>query len=193
MDERLATTVANRIRRLRVQSGLGLREQARAIGVSASSLSDLENARGGISLTRLQRVADHFDLHITDLLSEVDGAGAETGETVETFRNCAASVGGVRRGRGVLYHVIGTGKGHTIQPYLLAFDPGGTYEDDKIAHAGEEVAYVLVGEIELLLDSEVHRLSAGDMVRFRTESVHAFRNASTTGMAMVFGAATPPW
>lgn len=193
MDEGLATLVGGRIRRLRVQSGLGLREQARAIGISASSLSALENARGGISLNRLKRVADHFGLHITDLLSEVDGAGGAPIEPVEIFRNCGATSGGVVRGRGVLYQLVGSGKGHTIQPYLLAFEPAGTYEHDKMAHAGEEFAYVVFGEIELLLDGDAYRLSQGDIIRFRTETPHAFRNASETGMAVVLGAATPPW
>ena len=40
-----------------------------------------------------------------------------------------------------------------------------------IAHPGEEVAYVLFGEIELLLGDEIHRLSQGDLVRFRTETL----------------------
>jgi transcriptional regulator with XRE-family HTH domain len=55
-----APIVGQRIRRLRMQAGRGLREQAREIGISASSLSDIENNRGGISLRRLQLVANHF-------------------------------------------------------------------------------------------------------------------------------------
>jgi quercetin dioxygenase-like cupin family protein len=175
-----------------MRSGLGLREQARALGVSASSLSDLENSRGGMSLTRLQQVADHFGLHITDLLAEVDEA-PDGDQAVEVIRTCAASVPGVWRGHGVLYQLLGQAKGHAIQPYLLSFEPGGTFEEDKIAHAGEEFAYVLLGQVEVLIDAEVHRLTESDMVRFRTERAHAFRNPSSTGMAIVIGAATPPW
>ncbi len=192
LDERLAATVGQRIRRLRIQSGLGLREQARAIGISASSLSDLENSRGGMSLNRLQHVASHFGLHITDLLAPVDG-GEPRAQPVEVFERSGASTPGVRRGRGVLYQVFGEGKGHAIQPYLLSFEPGGTYEEDMISHPGEEFAYVLLGEVELLVDADVVRLAPGDMVRFRSDVPHAFRNASSIGMALVLGAATPPW
>jgi transcriptional regulator with XRE-family HTH domain len=192
VDEQLAAIVGRRIKRLRVQSGQGLREQARAIGISPSSLSDLENQRGGISLKRLQRVAEHFGLGVVDLLAD-DGRPARSGDSVEVIRGCAQSVPGVRRGDGVLYQVIGQGKGHTIQSYLLSFEPGAGFEDDMIGHSGEEFAYVLLGEVDFLVGAQAHRLAQGDLVRFRTETPHAFRNASSVGVAFVLGAATPPW
>ena len=184
--------LGQRVRRLRIQAGVGLRELAREIGISASSLSDLENDRGGVSLNRLQIVAQHFGLHITDLLAEVDGPD-ERAEPIEIIRQCATTVPGMQRGRGVRYQLLGSGHGHAIQPALLTFEPGGSYEDDMISHAGEEFAYVLLGEVELLFGSEVHRLSQGDMARYRSETPHAFRNASSVGIALVIGAAIPPW
>jgi transcriptional regulator with XRE-family HTH domain len=192
MGGKNASVVGQRIRRLRLQTGRSLREQAREIGISASSLSDIENNRGGISLRRLQHVADHFDLRLTELLAEPDGPDGAV-ETIEVIRGCPGSAPGVQRGSGVLYQLLGRSRGHAIQPYLLSFEPDGTYEDDMIAHPGEEIAYVLLGELELLLGTEVHRLAQGDLVRFRTETPHAFRNASSLGIGVVLGAATPPW
>jgi transcriptional regulator with XRE-family HTH domain len=191
-SDRLGEIVGRRIRRLRMQAGLGLREQARAIGMAPSSLSALENSKGGVSLQRLQGVAEHFGLHLTDLLAETEPPDDGV-ETVEVLHGAAATAPGVRRGRGVLYQLLGASKGHQLQPYLLSFEPGGGYADDKIAHAGEEFAYVLQGEVELLAGDETHRLGQGDLVRFRTETPHAFRNASTKGVSLVLGAATPPW
>lgn len=181
--------LGERVRRLRLQAGRGLREQARAIGISASSLSALENDRGGVSLQRLQRVADHFGVALTELLR------AESGETprareVELVRAGEAGPA-VERGVGTAYQLIGGGG--VLQPYLLTFDPGGGYGDDMLGHPGEEFAYVVFGSVELLLGDEQIPLAQGDCVRFRTETPHAFRNASSTGVAVVTGAATPPW
>src|SRR5579862_7666962 len=89
------TVMGQRLRRLRTQSGKTLRAQAREIGIAPSSLSALENGQGGVSLKRLQLVAEHFGLHITELLGEPVGASRADG--VEIIRNCAASVPGVRR------------------------------------------------------------------------------------------------
>jgi transcriptional regulator with XRE-family HTH domain len=183
--------MGQRIRRLRARTGKTLRAQAREIGIAPSSLSALENGHGGVSLKRLQLVAEHFGLHVTELLGE-PAPGAQA-DGVEIIRNCAATVPGVRRGSGVLYQLLGSGRDHTIQPYLLSFDPGGGYDRDMIGHPGEEIAYVLHGQVELLIETERHELRQGDLIRFRADRPHAFRNASSVGVAAVVGAATPPW
>jgi transcriptional regulator with XRE-family HTH domain len=186
-----AEIVGQRIRRLREQHGRTLRDQARDMGISASSLSDIENNRGGVSLRRLQRVAAHFGLRLTDILSEPESPNGSV--PVEIIHRAPTGAQAVQRGKGVLYQVLGRPQGHAIQPCLVTFEPGGTFEEDMIAHPGEEVAYVLFGEIELLFGDEVHPLSQGELVRFRTETPHAYRNASTVGMAAVLGVGTPPW
>lgn len=194
MDEELALLVGQRIRRLRQQSGTSLRQQATLAGVAPSALSALENGRGGMSLSALQRVAAEFGLSITDLLAappETDGE-SQTAKS-EKFPDCTGMSTAVRRGKGVLYQLIGTGSGHLLQPYVLSFLPGGGFGSDQLGHPGEEFAYVILGEVELLLGDEVHKLRQGDAIRFNTATPHAFRNASDTGVALVIGAATPPW
>jgi transcriptional regulator with XRE-family HTH domain len=192
-NDKLVALVGQRVRRLRKEAGVGLREQARALGMSPSSLSELENARGGISLRRLQQVADHFGLHVTDLLAEerttnVDDAGARC----EVIRS-VATVPGLLRGHGVRYQLLGSSHGHALQAALVSFEPGGGYEEDKIGHPGEEFLYVIYGSVELLVGNEAHTITQGDAVRFRAEVPHALRNPSLEGMAVVIGAATPPW
>lgn len=183
--------VGQRVRRLRTQAGKTLRAQAREIGIAPSSLSALENGQGGVSLKRLQLVAEHFGVHITELLGEPVATAGPRG--VEIIPNCAASVAAVQRGTGVSYQLPGNGRDHAIQPYLLTFQPGGGFDGDMIGHSGEEFAYVLHGRVEVLIEEECHELGQGDMIRFRTERPHAFRNASRVGVATVLGAATPPW
>jgi transcriptional regulator with XRE-family HTH domain len=197
MAEPLPESLGQRLRRLRLERGQGLREQAREIGMSASSLSALENNRGGVSLQRLQRLAEHYDVQITDLLSdggETPGMSANgRSREPEIIRSWGTSARGVERGSGVVYQLLGPGHGHQLQPYLLSFQPGASYRNDAIAHSGEEFAYVLVGAVELLLGETSHHLDQGDSIRFSPEVPHAFRNASANGIAMVVGAATPPW
>lgn len=183
--------LGQRLRHIRAQTGKTLRTQAREIGIAPSSLSALENNRGGVSLRRLQLVAEHFDVHISDLLGEP--AEMSTADETEIIRNCSARVSGVRRGHGVIYQLLGSAENHMLQPYLISFQPSGGYESDKIGHPGEEFTYVLHGEVELILGEERHQLAQGDCVRFCPDRPHAFRNLSTVGTAIVIGAATPPW
>jgi transcriptional regulator with XRE-family HTH domain len=198
VDEELARLVGQRIRRLRLQEGNSLRRQAQLVGVSASALSALENCRGGMSLAALQRVGAHFGLSITDLLADTtpEQAGGPDPDALapaEVFETPASTAPAVQRGEGTLYQLLGSGHHHALQPYLISFMPGGGYDLDSIGHAGEEFTYVLTGEIELILGDETYRLRQGDAIRFRTEAPHSFRNASQTGIAVIVGAATPPW
>lgn len=194
MDDELARIVGDRLKRLRVQSGVSLREQARTIGISASSLSALENSRGGMSLSRLQLVAQHFGLHISDLLvSDQATNGRRDDHRVEIIRRGGEAQSGVRRGKGTIYRLLGSGHAHDLQPATITFEPGGGYERDRMGHAGEEFAYVVFGDIELLHGSQVHRLGPGDSARFPATVPHAYRNASDTDMAFMIAAATPPW
>lgn len=193
MDDELARIVGERLKRLRIQSGVGLREQARTIGISASSLSGLENSRGGMSLSRLQLVAAHFGLHISDLLGGDGSADAETGQVVEVIRRDDRAHLSVRRGNGTIYTMLGSGRDHALQPATITFEPGGGYERDRMGHVGEEFAYVIFGDIELLHGDDTYRLGAGDSVRFSAPAPHAYRNASDTEMAFLVVAATPPW
>ncbi len=195
MDDTLRKNLGQRLRHLREETGRGLREQAREIGISASSLSALENNTGGVSLQRLQQVANHFGLHITDLLAEPGDDSSDNGSPTrpEVIRAWSTSVSGVERGDGVLYQLLGHGHNHQIQPYLISFQPGASYRNDPIAHAGEEFAFVVLGQVELLLGRESYVLAQGDAIRFSTDTPHAFRNASELGIAVLIGAATPPW
>jgi transcriptional regulator with XRE-family HTH domain len=193
MSDEMARVVGERIRRLRLESGLGLRELAREVGIAPSALSALENHRGGMSLRRLQQVADHFDLKLTELLAVEEGGADGDGPELEIFRQPATTVPAIERGSGVSYQVLGSPAGHRLQSALLTFGPGASYGRDRIGHPGEEFAYVVLGEIELLIGDEVHRLGQGDGIRFRTERAHAFRNASDVGMAMLLATVTPPW
>jgi uncharacterized cupin superfamily protein len=62
-----------------------------------------------------------------------------------------------------------------------------------MGHSGEEFAYVVLGDIELLHGGGVHPLGPGDSARFSASTPHGYRNASDTDMARLVTAATPPW
>ncbi|MEV0336455.1 TetR family transcriptional regulator [Nocardia sp. NPDC050717] len=59
-----------RIRRARLATGLSLRETARRVGVSAATLSAIENGRTGVSVTRLRELAGALGTTTADLLGE---------------------------------------------------------------------------------------------------------------------------
>ncbi len=196
MDQDLATVVGQRLRMLRQQRGVSLRELAASATVSASALSALENGKGGMSLGALQRVAAQIDLGLNDLLAPPPAANSGNGaepevEVFDMFRDGPAPI---KRGEGVLWQLLGSGDGHALQPFALSFLPGGTRTHvDKVGHPGEEFVFTVLGEVEVILGEAVHLVQQGQAMRFPCGRPHAYRNASTTAVAFMVGAATPPW
>ena len=159
--------VGARVRRLRLANNKTLRELATDLGVAPSALSMLENDQAGVSLQRLQHIAQHFGVTIVDLLADrVEASQVE--EPVQVIRRAQATTPSHRRGgSGVLYQVPAVTSGHMIQPSFVTFLPGGGYTRDKIGHAGEETVLVLAGEIELHHGDEVTLLAQGDVAVFQ--------------------------
>jgi quercetin dioxygenase-like cupin family protein len=152
----------------------------------------LENERSGVSLQRLQLIADRFGLPVTELLAEPAEAPVEH-LGVEVIRQMAANIPSVERGKGVTYQIPVIGARHAMQPALLTFAPGAGFLGDPIGHDGEEFVFVLFGQIELHRGEEKVVLNQGDGALFTSGQAHAYHNGSQQGPAMIVIIATPPW
>jgi transcriptional regulator with XRE-family HTH domain len=184
--------VGQRLRDMRKMRGLSVREHARQLGVSPSTLSELERGIAGISLQRLQSVASSLSIGIADLLADHPAVPGRV-RRLEIIRPADITASTIHRGPGVHYALIGAGGGHALQPYQITFDAGAGYRTDPIRHPGEEFVYVLFGEVHLHLGNEQHELTPGTFARFDSGIPHAFANASKTNVAALVGAGTPPW
>lgn len=67
-----------RIKELRTQHRLTLRDLSESTGLSVSYLSDIERGRTTPSLNTLEALSVAFDISVADLLSGVDFAGEKT-------------------------------------------------------------------------------------------------------------------
>jgi quercetin dioxygenase-like cupin family protein len=152
----------------------------------------LETGRSGVSLQRLQLIADRFGLPVVGLLAEAEEKPTDHGG-IEVIRQLAANVASVQRGKGVTYQVPHVGVRHSLQPALLTFAPGAGFLGDPIGHDGEELVFALVGQVELHRGDETIVLHQGDAALFTSGKEHAYRNASEHGPAVILIVATPPW
>nr|CBX69899.1 hypothetical protein YEW_KP45100 [Yersinia enterocolitica W22703] len=66
-------------------------------------------------------------------------------------------------------------KGGLLQGNIHIIEPG-VASDGQIEHHGEEMGYVLEGEIALYLGEEIYTLSVGDSFYFPSNVPHGYRN-----------------
>ena len=64
----MSTSVNETVRATRIEAGLSVREVARRIGVSAATISAIENGRTGISVDRLRALAEALGTDVNQLL-----------------------------------------------------------------------------------------------------------------------------
>ncbi len=176
-----------RIRHARMVRGLTLKEVADEAQCSESMLSKIENDKAAPSFATLHRVATALGTNISDLYS-----AANSGDRVVSHagERPVLVTDNLRTGKGIkLERLIPYSREHLLQGNIHTIAPGGGSE--AIVHSGEEIGYVLEGEIELVLDGKKHRAKAGDSFHFRSELPHAYRNVGAK-VARVLWISTPP-
>ena len=187
-----SSRLGERVRALRTQRRLSLRQTAQELHISPSALSMIENGTGGSSLKRLQHIANYFGVALVDLLAEPAPATPPDAR-FEVVRQCFATVAGVSRGKGVWYQVVSGLPTHGVQVSLITFERGGGYAHDRLRHDGEEAHYVLLGSVVLLHGEDRVSLAQGDLVLFNAQSEHSFENASQNGPATLLSVTTQAW
>lgn len=168
--------VGMRLKHARKVMGLRLRELADRVGCSESFLSKVENDKVNPSLQMLHRIVTELDLTIGEILSqdiEENQVVMRSGER-PTIRMVPS-----RQTEGThLEWLVPPGDSRLLAGAIHSVNPGGG-SLGTIVHEGEEMGYVLEGELELAVDGEVYRLKAGDSFFFRSDLPHGYRNPGT--------------
>jgi transcriptional regulator with XRE-family HTH domain len=167
-----------RIRHARMLHGLTLKALAEAAQCSESLLSRVERSQATPSLATLHRLAAALGTNVAELtLAEAPVASPITraGErTVLHFGSQRAGRPGIR-----LERVLMPVRGQLLQADIHVLDAGAA-SLEAISHAGEEIGYVIEGELELRLGDAVHRLGPGDTFHFPSDTPHSYLNPGAT-------------
>ncbi len=177
-----------RLKLARQTRGLTLKALALAADCSESLLSKIENGKASPSLPMLHRLVQALDSNIGWMFEETD---TDEGMIFRAGTRPLISLDPLRRGEGIsLERIIPYSQGHLLQCNIHHIDVGGE-SAGPIHHLGEEVGYVLVGDIELMIADKTFRLSAGDSFVFNSELGHWYRNVGDQ-RASIFWVNTPP-
>lgn len=174
--------VGAKLRQTRRASRLRLRDVAAKAGCSESMLSKIENGRAAPSLNALHRIADALDLTVGQLFA----AEAErNGLVSRRGQRPVVRFDPLRRGPGsTLERLIPYDRSRLLQGCIHHIAPGGGSEG-SIQHEGEEVAYILRGQIQFMVGEGDYALNAGDSICYRSEQPHGFRNTGRTIASMI--------
>jgi transcriptional regulator with XRE-family HTH domain len=175
------------LRKARQERKLSLRQVAAAAGISASLLSQVETGQSQPSVSTLYALVSHLGISLDELLGIGAGqAKPAAGEPAERPVPRASS-GAVQRAadnpvlemaNGVRWERLAIGGQTDVDALLVTYEPGAASSADRklMRHSGTEYAYLLSGELTLLLDFDRHLLAAGDSLCFDSTRPHMYLN-----------------
>jgi XRE family transcriptional regulator, regulator of sulfur utilization len=178
-------SLGKRLRALRQSRRLSLGDVAQATQISASFLSLVENGRSDITIGRLTRLVEFYDISITDLVPDPGGDDPDV-----VRRKDARLLHSPDEGIDVYLLVGDTDR--TMMPMLLEFEPGAALAEYG-RHPGEEFVHVLSGTLSLEVEGDEPReLKAGDSAYYPGDRPHLFGNASATKRLRLICIDSPP-
>ncbi|BEV45652.1 XRE family transcriptional regulator [Afipia carboxidovorans] len=172
----VSSSLGERIRFARQQRGMSLEQLATATGLTKSYLSKVERQLAVPSITTALKVSRVFGQTVGQLL----------GESLDESSLCI-----VRKNERHRFLKNDTHNGYNIEaiasslphkrmePFVMR-PPHKFHSDRRFTHAGEELIFVLSGQIEIEFIDRTVLLEAGDALYFNSHNPHRSRSIGET-------------
>ena len=178
-----SNAVGERIRSVRAERGLSVRELASRSGLSTGLISQVERGLTDPSLQTLRVVAKVLETPLFDFFAD-----AET-DDVAVVRADARTA--IRSPHGALtYTRLSPGSGR-LEMLEGVLQPGGSSSDDAWTHPSEECVVVTAGTLTVEVREQRHRLDTGDSCYFDSRLPHRYVNDTDEPVRFTL-AITPP-
>jgi transcriptional regulator with XRE-family HTH domain len=169
-------TLAKNLKALRQERGISLADLGRSIDISSSFLSLVEQGRSEITIGRLIRIAEFYDVELAHLVGR--GATAATGN-IQVLR-IDPSTSLHSDNEGIDFYDFGLGFPWSLQASVAVYEPGGQLEVDE-PHQHEVLIFVLEGTFEIAFtDDEPTRLERGEGAIYFTTKTFRITNIGDT-------------
>ncbi|MFZ0532207.1 MAG: XRE family transcriptional regulator [Anaerolineales bacterium] len=177
----MAETIGERIKTLRTGQGMTLAELGEKANLSTSYLSQIERDKTSPSLTTLETIAKSLNIGLRTLFETDDEAAFVLRARKET--NTPTHKDPVVRQP--LMPQIGNPE---IEVYRITFHPRSAPEQIE-QFTGEEIIYMLDGELTISIGDEQFVLTAGDSIHYDALLFHSWKNESSDFCTIIWGRA----
>ena len=177
----MAESIGERIKTLRTRQGMTLAELSEKANLSISYLSQIERDKTSPSLTTLETIAKSLNIGLRYLFETDD----EVAFVVHADRGTRAAPSGVLIERQPLMPQSGNPE---IEVYRIIIHPNAAVEQIE-QFAGEEIIYVLNGELTISIGDELFTLNAGDSIHYDALLMHSWQNESNESCTIIWGRA----
>ncbi|MFV0503382.1 MAG: helix-turn-helix domain-containing protein [Lachnospirales bacterium] len=178
--------VGKKVKEYRNIKKLSIKKLSELTGITSSMISQIEKNQVNPSINTIKNIANALEIPLFYFFQE-DIPSASI-----IVRSDERKIIGIPSNRDVTYELLTSDIQGEIEFCLMTLpaktDTGNEYQ----SHIGEEVAYVVSGEVEIsIANSDLTLLKAGDSLRLRPQTKHKWFNNSNFQTQVIF-AITPP-
>lgn len=161
--------LGKRLRELRQERGLTIREVSARSGISVNAISMIENGRTSPSVHTLHEIAKIIKTPVAEFFNEKHLVKKIVYLQRSQHKNIDMKKSSVARLTNGLV-------GNVLSCSLVTLLHAGTSGKSDVAHSGYEFAYCLKGKLLYTIENENYLLEPGDSVAFDSELLHHWQN-----------------
>lgn len=181
--------LGEKIKTIRINKGLSIKDLADKIEVSSSLLSQIERGLANPSLNTLRLISTHLDVPMFSFFADEAPLDTKVVRKEQRIRIINGKTDSEEIELG--YDLLSPDVKGTIQLCEMTLGPH-QYSADKLnIHNGEEVAVCTQESIELHLENEILLLNNGDSIRIDRGIPHRWKNPTDKTCTIIF-AISPP-
>lgn len=170
----MSKTIGQKIKELRLQNKMTLKDLSQLTQLSVGFLSQLERGMTDIATDSLAAVAGALGVELSYFFS-----GPQRHRR-RIMRSYEKEIFQVDHSRFIHYHLTNHMENKLLLPRLIELLPVNSDEEiSAYTHEGEEFVYVLEGILTLFIDDEQHELFPGDSAHYKSATRHNWANYTT--------------
>jgi transcriptional regulator with XRE-family HTH domain len=175
MSEMVLDSLAEKLKKARMDAKLSILEVAGKAGVSSGSISKIEKGKMVPTILTLLRIVRVYNkplgFFVEEELSQFDCYTSQSNRRRKM--SCSA---GTRRNKFELELISAPFATGIVDAGIITLAPGVSSAGSQLNHSGEELGYCLKGRFELVLGERRIILEEGDSVHFNASMPHNYRN-----------------
>lgn len=173
-----------RLKELRTKRGISQTELSKLVGVTPSTISQVESNLIYPSLPALMKMAEVLSIDISSLFQEK----AETRKRLIFPASEAVEIKISELPAGSLFAKLLTpvDLASKAEPFLIEIPPNSTLASHFFVHKGEELGYLLSGKLQVEVEKTAYNLRSGDVIYLTTEFPSQWKNPGPSAAKLLW-------
>lgn len=169
-----------KIKKFRTDRNMSLKELAEKIKSTSALLSQIEKGITNPSINTLNNLSLALDIPLYKFFIK------ETLKKVHIIRAANRKIVTPSKSKGVSYEILSPEPQTNMEFMILTLDPYSASKENEIGHEGQEVAFILEGEVKLNLENESYVLFQGDSIKIEKFVKHNWENFTSNITKIIF-------